>query len=111
MSTHVRSFSFFEVGSREASFVYSISSAGVVYSITRACSRGQLSTCACDPDKKGRARDKYGRRFEWGGCSDDVDYGRKFARAFIDAKERKNMDARALMNLHNNKVGRRVCIC
>ena len=40
-----------------------------------------------------------------------MDYGRKFARAFIDAKERKNMDARALMNLHNNKVGRRVCTC
>ena len=49
-------------------------------------------------------------RFEWGGCSDDVDYGRRFARAFIDAKERKNLDARALMNLHNNKAGRRVRI-
>ncbi|XP_060593505.1 protein Wnt-2b-A-like isoform X1 [Ruditapes philippinarum] len=95
-----------KVGTREAAFVYSISSAGVVYSITRACSLGHLSTCACDPGKKGKSRDKKGQWFEWGGCSDDVNYGRKFARTFIDAKERKNMDARALMNLHNNRAGR-----
>lgn len=29
---------------------------------------------------------------------------------FIDAKERKSMDARALMNLHNNRAGRQVNI-
>ena len=79
-----------------------------MYSITRACSLGHLSTCACDPGKKGKGRDKKGQWFEWGGCSDDVNYGRKFARTFIDAKERKNMDARALMNLHNNRAGRQV---
>ncbi|KAL4226413.1 Protein Wnt-2b [Mactra antiquata] len=95
-----------KVGTREAAFVYSISSAGVVYSITRACSLGHLSTCACDPSKTGRKRDVTGKYFEWGGCSDDVNYGRKFARTFIDAKERKNTDARALMNLHNNRAGR-----
>lgn len=32
----------------------------------------------------------------------------KFARAFVDAKERKGKDARALMNLHNNRAGRKV---
>lgn len=95
-----------KVGTREAAFVYSITSAGVVYSITRACSLGHLSTCACDPGKKGRGRDRRGFVFEWGGCSDDVNYGQRFARTFIDAKERRNMDARALMNLHNNRAGR-----
>jgi len=88
--------------------VYSISSAGVVYSITRACSQGRLNTCACDPNKKGQGKDRNGDSFEWGGCSDDVNYGRKFAKTFIDAKERRNMDARALMNLHNNRAGRQV---
>ena len=101
---------FFSVGTREAAFVYSISSAGVVYSITRACSLGHLTTCACDPGKRGRSWDRYGQVFEWGGCSDDVNYGRRFARTFIDAKERENMDARALMNLHNNRAGRQVDI-
>ncbi|KAH3820700.1 hypothetical protein DPMN_122448 [Dreissena polymorpha] len=96
------------VGTREAAFVYSISSAGVAYSITRACSLGHLSTCACDPNRKGRGRDKQGNPFQWGGCSDDVNYGQKFAKMFIDAKEKQHMDARALMNLHNNKAGRQV---
>lgn len=94
-------------GSREAAFVYAISSAGVVYALTRACSQGDLKTCNCDPHKRGRARDERGE-FDWGGCSDNINYGIKFAKAFIDAKERTVRDARALMNLHNNRCGRTV---
>ncbi|XP_067683611.1 protein Wnt-2b-A-like isoform X2 [Haliotis asinina] len=93
-------------GSREAAFVYAISSAGVVHAITRACSNGELHDCACDPSKKGTSSDSRGE-FDWGGCSDWVQYGSKFSRMFIDAKERKVRDARALMNLHNNRAGRR----
>ncbi|KAG9327921.1 hypothetical protein JZ751_017280 [Albula glossodonta] len=97
------------VGSREAAFVYAISSAGVVYAITRACSQGELKTCNCDPHKRGRASDDRGD-FDWGGCSDNINYGIKFAKAFVDAKERTVKDARALMNLHNNRCGR-TCKC
>ncbi|XP_006770072.1 PREDICTED: protein Wnt-2 [Myotis davidii] len=92
--------------SRESAFVYAISSAGVVFAITRACSQGELKSCSCDPKKKGSAKDTRGT-FDWGGCSDNIDYGIKFARAFVDAKERKGKDARALMNLHNNRAGRK----
>lgn len=92
--------------SRESAFVYAISSAGVVFAITRACSQGELKSCSCDPKKKGSAKDGKGA-FDWGGCSDNIDYGIKFARAFVDAKERKGKDARALMNLHNNRAGRK----
>ncbi|NWU06888.1 WNT2 protein, partial [Cephalopterus ornatus] len=92
--------------SRESAFVHAISSAGVVFAITRACSQGELKSCSCDPKKKGSARDSKGH-FDWGGCSDNIDYGIKFARAFVDAKERKGKDARALMNLHNNRAGRK----
>ncbi|CAM4716219.1 hypothetical protein PO909_018304 [Leuciscus waleckii] len=91
--------------SREAAFVYAISSAGVVFAITRACSQGELKSCNCDPHKRGRASDKRGE-FDWGGCSDNINYGIKFAKAFVDAKERTVKDARALMNLHNNRCGR-----
>lgn len=94
-------------GSREAAFVYAISSAGVVYALTRACSQGELKTCKCDPHKHGRDSDEKGE-FDWGGCSDNINYGIKFAKAFIDAKERTVRDARALMNLHNNRCGRTV---
>uniref|UniRef100_A0A8C5MFD8 Protein Wnt n=1 Tax=Leptobrachium leishanense TaxID=445787 RepID=A0A8C5MFD8_9ANUR len=92
--------------SRESAFVYAISSAGVVFAITRACSQGELKLCSCDPNKKGSSRDSWGS-FDWGGCSDNIDYGIKFTRAFVDAKERKGKDARALMNLHNNMAGRK----
>lgn len=78
-----------------------------MFAITRACSQGELKSCSCDPEKKGSAKDSKGR-FDWGGCSDNIDYGVKFARAFVDAKERKGKDARALMNLHNNRAGRKV---
>ncbi|KAJ1138587.1 hypothetical protein NDU88_004968 [Pleurodeles waltl] len=91
--------------SREAAFVYAISSAGVVYAITRGCSQGDIKSCNCDPKKSGSARDKKGE-YNWGGCSDNINYGIKFARAFVYAKEKKVKDARALMNLHNNRCGR-----
>lgn len=89
--------------------MHAISSAGVVFAITRACSQGELKSCSCDPKKKGSAKDSKGH-FDWGGCSDNIDYGIKFARAFVDAKERRGKDARALMNLHNNRAGRKVGI-
>ncbi|KAL7985374.1 hypothetical protein Chor_003944, partial [Crotalus horridus] len=91
--------------SREAAFVYAISSAGVVYAITRACSQGELKACNCDPHKRGRSKDERGD-FDWGGCSDNINYGIKFAKDFVDAKEKTVKDARALMNLHNNRCGR-----
>lgn len=101
-------------GSREAAFVYAISSAGVVHAITRACSQGELSVCSCDPYTRGRHHDQRGD-FDWGGCSDNIHYGVRFAKAFVDAKEKRLKDARALMNLHNNRCGRtvstHVCAC
>ena len=91
------------IASRESAFVYAISSAGVVHEVTRACSRGELRDCTCDTERKGRSR----KGFEWGGCSDNVAYGLRFAKLFVDSREQER-DARAKMNLHNNYVGRRV---
>lgn len=89
-----------------------MSSAGVVYTITRACSEGDLDTCHCDPSKQGQSRDLHGT-FQWGGCSDNIRYALRFARSFMDAKDkqmklRNRPDTRALMNLHNSRAGRRV---
>lgn len=46
--------------------------------------------------------------WKWGGCSADIGFGMKFSRKFLDAREIEG-DARSLMNLHNNRAGRKVC--
>lgn len=45
--------------------------------------------------------------WRWGGCSADVHFAVKMARVFLDSREIEG-DARSLMNLHNNKAGRKV---
>ncbi|ESO91227.1 hypothetical protein LOTGIDRAFT_105620, partial [Lottia gigantea] len=97
-------------GTREAAFIYAILSAGVVHSVTQSCSAGNLTDCSCDMSKYGR--ENKGEGFQWGGCSDNVDYGLKFSRGFVDAPEivrhEDSRDIRNLMNLHNNEVGRQI---
>ncbi|XP_028416883.1 protein Wnt-2b-A-like isoform X2 [Dendronephthya gigantea] len=88
---------------KETAFVHAITSAGVVYEVTRACSRGELRECNCDR-KNEKTSENDG--FQWGGCSENVGYGIQFARTFIDSRETQQ-DPPALMNLHNNKVGRK----
>uniref|UniRef100_A0A8C6Z4Q2 Protein Wnt n=1 Tax=Nothoprocta perdicaria TaxID=30464 RepID=A0A8C6Z4Q2_NOTPE len=46
-----------------------------------------------------------GRGWVWGGCSDNVEFGERISKLFVDALETGH-DTRALINLHNNEVGR-----
>ena len=97
------------IGSREAAFIHAMTSASVVYSVTRSCSAGNLSTCTCDMSHQGET---HVDGWKWGGCSDDIRYGMWFARNFVDAPDTlarfKATKARSLMNLHNNEAGRLV---
>ncbi|XP_065340699.1 protein Wnt-2 [Cloeon dipterum] len=104
------------VGSKEAAFRYAIASAGITYAVTQACSQGNISFCGCattskadmvaantpisDDDLTSSAA------WKWGGCSPDVKFGVRFSRKFVDAREIER-DERSLMNLHNNKAGRK----
>lgn len=45
------------------------------------------------------------RDWEWGGCSDNIGFGFKFSREFVDTGER-GRSLREKMNLHNNEAGR-----
>ncbi|XP_053308978.1 protein Wnt-8 [Spea bombifrons] len=87
---------------RETSFVHAISSAGVMYTLTRNCSMGDFDNCGCDESRNGRIG---GRGWVWGGCSDNVEFGERISKLFVDGLE-TGQDARALMNLHNNEAGR-----
>ncbi|XP_050705258.1 protein Wnt-7b-like [Eriocheir sinensis] len=93
------------VGSREAAYTYSVTSAGVTHSVTTACSRGNISTFGCDDRRRGRYSSS---GWKWG-CSAYFRFGVRFARKFLDAREVEG-DGRALMNLHNNRAGRRVSV-
>ncbi|CAG2168621.1 unnamed protein product [Oppiella nova] len=97
--------------SRETAFIYAITSAGVVHSIARWCSAGQLPNCACDPRRVPgrRGRDLNGE-FAWGGCSQYIRFATLFARKFVDRQDRHVRDAMALMHLHNNRVGRKIVL-
>lgn len=90
--------------SRETAYIYGISSAGVMYSVTRACAKGELDHCGCDV--KARSRNTDGQ-FEWGGCSENVRYGSKFSKDFIDTTE-ADFTENGLMNRWNNEAGRKV---
>lgn len=103
---------FLPAGSRETAFTYAVSAAGVVNAMSRACREGELSTCGCS--RAARPKD-LPRDWLWGGCGDNIDYGYRFAKEFVDARERERIhakgsyeSARILMNLHNNEAGRRV---
>lgn len=102
------------VGSRETAFTYAISAAGVVNAVSRACREGELSSCGCS--RAARPKD-LPRDWLWGGCGDNLNYGYRFSKEFVDAREREKSypkgsyeSARLQMNLHNNEAGRRVSV-
>uniref|UniRef100_A0A3Q0KSK2 Protein Wnt n=1 Tax=Schistosoma mansoni TaxID=6183 RepID=A0A3Q0KSK2_SCHMA len=93
-------------GSRETAFLSSSWSAGVVQAITRACSRGQMGTCDCDPHRReGQGRDAEGI-FTWGGCSDPIRFGMRLARLFLDAndEEHRNAAVQREQELHEQRI-------
>uniref|UniRef100_T1K7I4 Protein Wnt n=1 Tax=Tetranychus urticae TaxID=32264 RepID=T1K7I4_TETUR len=100
-------------GTRESAFVHAITSAGVSYAVTKACSSGTLLRCGCDRTFFGPANG-----FHWAGCSDNIAFGTAFSKTFIDARDLRTtrskrntmVGARALMNLHNNEAGRKVVL-
>ncbi|XP_055639907.1 protein Wnt-2 isoform X2 [Toxorhynchites rutilus septentrionalis] len=94
------------IGSREAAFTYGITSAGAVHAITAACAKGNISMCGCDARQRLQFTTE-SESWKWGGCSADIGFGMRFTKKFLDAREVES-DDRSLMNLHNNRVGRKI---
>lgn len=98
-------------GTKEAAFTYAIISAGVTHEIGRRCRLGQLRSCGCSEAAKPAS---ISNDWTWGGCGDNVEYGYRFSRDFIDVREkeenikRSENLGRSLMNRWNNEVGRRI---
>ena len=52
-------------GTREASFVHAISSAGVAHAVTRSCSSGELENCGCDRSLRGMSPEGFQVSVSW----------------------------------------------
>lgn len=84
---------------RESAFVHAIEAAGVLQAIARSCRNGDISTCGCSKSKR---PDNLNKDWVWGGCGDNVEYGYKFTKAFIDISQKSLSDDRfAMMNKDN----------
>jgi hypothetical protein len=123
---HIKTFNI--IGSRETAFIYAINSAALMYEITRACSRGDLSKCICNKNlnndidvNKATAAKGLNKFYEWNGCSENVLFGYKLSKKFVDSDELIDAEIKnkklllknkqnQLMNLHNNEVGRRIIL-
>lgn len=104
------------VGCRETAFIYAITSAGVTHAVSRACAEGSIESCTCDyshvdraPHRSRAAVAANVRVWKWGGCSDNIGFGFRFSREFVDTGER-GKTLREKMNLHNNEAGRAVSV-
>ena len=93
-------------GYKETSFLYAISSASLVHTFSRACSRGIIDRCTCDESKNLKNKEAW----LWGGCGDNVKFGLKFSRRFLRAGKRRGKDIRAKLDQHNIRLGRKVSI-
>lgn len=51
--------------SRETAYIHAINSAALAWSVTRACSKGDLPECSCDNSIRRKQR-----KWQWGGCSE-----------------------------------------
>ena len=90
-------------GTRESAYIHALTSAGVAYAMTKACSTGRLESCGCDMSVGDVATN---RSIRWTGCSDNVLFGAETARRFVNLREPRTN----LLNLHNNRVGIQVAL-
>uniref|UniRef100_A0A8R1DZG0 G_PROTEIN_RECEP_F1_2 domain-containing protein n=2 Tax=Caenorhabditis japonica TaxID=281687 RepID=A0A8R1DZG0_CAEJA len=103
-----------QIASRESAYVYAISAAGVSHALARACSKGLIDDCGCGETPQASdssANQRSSSDFVWAGCSDNVKFGNSFGRKFVDQYDRQHAsEPRSQMNLHNNRVGRRLLV-
>ncbi|CAF2675440.1 unnamed protein product [Rotaria sp. Silwood2] len=106
----------------ETAFIYALTSAAVMHSIAKACSKGELIECGCDKSQpelptaimfkhhSNTITSSLNDGFEWGGCSDDLKFGRNISISFIDKQETfiTRRQIVRMVNLHNNEAGRKI---
>ncbi|CAG5132837.1 unnamed protein product, partial [Candidula unifasciata] len=88
-------------GFRETSFLFAMSSAGLVHEVARACARGLIPKCTCDESKHLDNAETW----RWGGCGDNIRFGSRFTHKFLQLSRRTEKDIKSKVDTHNSRVG------
>ncbi|KAL9962794.1 hypothetical protein ACROYT_G031934 [Oculina patagonica] len=88
---------------KETAFIHAISTAAIIQEITLQCRMGNIPGCGCAVRKERKGNGDW----QWGGCGDNIRFGEKETRRFINILE-NGYNARTAFNLHNNEIGRKV---
>ncbi|XP_066253957.1 protein Wnt-6 [Euwallacea similis] len=97
---------------RETGFVNAILAAGITFQVTRACTRGEHIGCSCDKvrnkkkSKKKKMSNVPENEWAWAGCGENIEYGIKRSKDFLDTRYKKKSDMKTLVKLHNYVAGR-----
>nr|CAI5855975.1 unnamed protein product [Callosobruchus analis] len=95
---------------RETGFVNAIIAAGITFQVTRACTRGEQIGCSCAKKKKRKSKKKDPPLpegdWQWDGCGENVEFGIKRSKDFLDTRYKKRSDMKTLVKLHNYGAGR-----
>lgn len=51
-----------------------------------------------------------GENWEWNGCDDNINFGNRKSKDFLDARYRRRSDIKTLVKIHNNDAGRKVSL-
>ncbi|KAI5705033.1 hypothetical protein M8J75_011297 [Diaphorina citri] len=96
--------------SKETSFVNAVISAGVTYTLTKACTKGSLLNCECGKINQGKnlKPDNSNLPWKWEGCSDNLQYGLRKAKTFMNVGSLEMGDLKSLTMHHNLEAGRLV---
>ncbi|XP_044729191.1 protein Wnt-4 [Chrysoperla carnea] len=108
---------------RETAFMHALNAASITTMVSRACAEGKLKKCHCSTKaKKNKIDGDDGNlaenKWKWGGCGDNLQYGRRFVRKFLQLRAH-SADFQETILSHNSEVGirtvasqmRDVCKC
>ncbi|VDN58379.1 unnamed protein product [Dracunculus medinensis] len=87
------------MGTKEAAYLWALSSAGAAWGISMACAQGWLQDCACN------THDHVKQNWEWDGCSYGVQFGIVTSRKLLTRSAPTRSPIRKLEK-HNLKAGR-----
>jgi wingless-type MMTV integration site family, member 6 len=73
---------------------------------TRNSNKKRKSTASLPTDSAGLPA--MGENWEWSGCDDNVNFGNRKSKDFLDARFRRRSDIKTLVKIHNNDAGRMV---